>query len=59
MALFLLLKFAVGRGISDLQVFGDSVFVINWMIGKAPIHNNFLSPLADQLKDISGLFTQI
>ena len=42
-ALKLLLSLDLGNQISKIQVFGDSLLVINWVTGKFRIHNLQLS----------------
>jgi hypothetical protein len=59
MALFYMLKFALGRGLKSLQVFGDSLLVINWMIEQVQIQNIGLLVVVEQLKEIARVFHDI
>ena len=48
-ALKLLLILALDKHISKIQVFGDSLLVINWVIGKFRIHNLQLSQILQEV----------
>jgi ribonuclease HI len=49
MALKLLLTFAGEKGISNLQIFGDSMVIINWIRKSQKCHNIRLLPLLDEV----------
>lgn len=56
---FNLLKTAVNRNISDLQVFGDSKLVNDWMKREAEVTNLGLHFITLQLLELSALFSSI
>jgi ribonuclease HI len=49
MALKLLLIFVGEKGIDSLQIFGDSMVVINWIRKSQACHNIRLAPLLDEV----------
>ena len=53
-ALFPLLKVVEGMGILHLQIFGDSILEIEWMMEELQITNLDLSYIVDQLHDPGG-----
>jgi ribonuclease HI len=50
-ALRSLLKLAIEKGIDKMQVFGDSLLVINWMRGDSQIQNVTLGPLSRSIEN--------
>jgi hypothetical protein len=56
MALKLLLLFAREKEVGDLQIFGDSMLVINWIRKTQRCHNILLSPLLDEIFRIIATF---
>jgi ribonuclease HI len=56
MALKLLLIFVGEKGIDSLQVFGDSMVVINWIRKSQVCHNIRLSPLLNEVLTISNSY---
>jgi ribonuclease HI len=59
MALKLLLLFAVEQGCRSLQVFGDSLVIINWAIGVHGCHVSRLLPMLEDVLRIKSLFDSI
>nr|QHR87972.1 hypothetical protein Q903MT_gene1984 [Picea sitchensis] len=59
MALKLSLILAAERGVSRLQVFGDSLLVINWMNGRNQLENLLLQPVLDELLAIKSSLTEV
>ena len=55
-ALKLLLSLALGKQISKIMIFGDSLLVINWVTCKIRIHNLELSQIVLEVIRISNLF---
>ena len=55
----LLLTLALENHISNLQTFGDSQLVINWVIGKFRMHNSFLSQVLWEVIRISDMFERV
>ena len=55
-ALKLLLSLALGNQISKIQVFGDSLLVINWVTGKFIIHNLQLSQILQEVIKLTDSF---
>jgi hypothetical protein len=49
MALKLLFIFAGGEGVKPIQIFGDSMLVINWIRKSQICHNIVLIPLLDEV----------
>ena len=58
-ALKLLLSLALGKQISKIMIFGDSLLVINWVTGKIRIHNLELSQIVHEVIKISDLFEYV
>lgn len=58
-ARFVLMKYALGRGVLKLQVLGDSKLVIDWILGAVQITNNALVNIGRLLKRISDTFQMI
>lgn len=56
MALKNLIKLSWERGLQQIQVYGDSLLLINWIKNKLKIKNITLLPLAEQIKENSLLF---
>jgi ribonuclease HI len=59
MVLKILLTFAGEKWISNLQIFGDSMMVINWSRKTQMCHNTILSPILDEVFLIANLFTNM
>lgn len=59
MALKLSLILAAERGVSRLQVFGDSLLVRNWMNGRNQLENLLLQPVLDELLAIKSSLTEV
>jgi ribonuclease HI len=57
MALKLLLTFVGEKGISNLQIFGDSMVVINWIRKFQKCHNIKLLPLLEEVFIILDTYT--
>ena len=55
LGLKLLLKLALENNITNLQVFGDSQLVINWVNRLYRMHNMILSPLLSEVIRFSGM----
>ena len=55
-ALKLLLIMALDKQINNIQVFGDSLLVINWIMGKFRIHNIFLAQILQEVFRLSDRF---
>jgi hypothetical protein len=51
-AIWLLLKLALERGVSSLQVLGDSKLVIDWAQGKSSLENLILLPLMEKFREV-------
>lgn len=58
-ALFYLLKLMVDRNLLTLQVYGDSLLVIQWMNAEVQVQDIGLYLIADQLKQITRSFQYI
>jgi hypothetical protein len=54
-----LLLLARKKNISHLHIYGDSQFVINWMIGVYSIKNYSLQPLFQNIKSYCEHFSHI
>jgi ribonuclease HI len=59
MALKLLLLFVVEQGCQSLQVFGDSLIIINWENGVHRCHISRLVPILEDVIRIKSLFDSI
>ena len=57
-ALKLLLILELDKQISNIQIFGDSLLVINWITGKFRIHNLHLAQLLQEVNRLSDFFDQ-
>ena len=57
-AMKLLLILALDKPITKVQVFGDSLLVINWIIGKFIIHNLQLAQILQEVNRLSDFFEQ-
>ena len=57
-ALKLLLRLALDKQVSKIQVFGDSLLVINWITGKFRSHNLQLAQMLEEVNKLSNLFVQ-
>jgi hypothetical protein len=58
-ALLNLLKLALDKDISEIQVFGDPKLVIEWMNGSYRIENITMGPLLDQVMVAAAHFDEI
>lgn len=59
MALRLLLKYALERNLTHIQIYGDSSLVTNWMKKISQLQNFPLKTIGDHLKDIEKSFVAI
>jgi ribonuclease HI len=59
MALYLLLLLALENNITHLNIYGDSLFVIQVMKGTHILHSYTLVPLLEEIKRLSARFTHI
>jgi hypothetical protein len=59
MALKILLSFAGEKGITNLQIFRDSLVIINWMRKFQRCHNIFLASLLEEGFLIIEIFTNL
>ena len=57
-ALKLLLTLALDKQISKIQLFGDSLLLINWVTGKFRIHNLQLAQILQEVIRLSDIFVQ-
>ena len=57
-ALKLLLILALNKQINHIQVFGDSLLVINWITGKFRIHNIQLAQILQEVIRLTDCFDQ-
>eukprot|EP00253_Pinus_taeda_P015079 PITA_15079 len=55
-ALKLLLCWLISKNIFSVQIFGDSLNVINWVIGKYRCQNYMLRPLLDEIQSLKIRF---
>jgi ribonuclease HI len=58
MALKLLLTFSREREIDNIQLFGDSMVVLNWIRKSQACHNIRLAPLLDEVFTILNSYSQ-
>jgi hypothetical protein len=54
-----MLTLATRLHIVDLQVFGDSRIIIDWLNGKGKLQVNALECLKDRIKDLNKSFSSI
>jgi hypothetical protein len=59
LALKFLLSFACEKEILNLQIFGDSMLVINWLRRTQQCHNIIFSPIMDEVFTTTNLFTNM
>jgi ribonuclease HI len=59
MALNLLLTFVGEKGILNLQIFGDSMVVINWLRKTQMCHNINLTSILEEVFLITNIFTNM
>ena len=59
MDIICLLKLSLDKGVSHIQVFGDSSLSINWNKGRSLYSNVILRPLVDHLKVAANIFEKI
>ena len=57
-ALKLLIILALNKQILNIEFFGDSMLVINWISGKFRIHNLQLAQILQEVNILSDLFEQ-
>lgn len=55
----MLLSFAIEKGCRSLQVFWDSMVVINWIIEEQRCHNVMLLPILEEPMDLKFYFDNI
>jgi hypothetical protein len=58
-ALFYLLKFFLDKELFAIQIFGDSLMVIKWMLEQVQVQNIGLLVVEEQVKDIATYFLDI
>jgi ribonuclease HI len=56
MALLLLLKTTIEQGLHSIQLFGDSMNVINWVQKTQSCHNIFLQPILEEISTLLASF---
>ena len=59
MALYLLLLLSLEKNINHLNIYGDSLFVIQVMKGTYLLHSYTLAPLLEEIKRLTAGFTHI
>jgi ribonuclease HI len=59
MALKLLLLFTREKGIQQIQIFGDSMNVINWTRKHQTCHNIFLCPILEEIFSLLDTFDTV
>ena len=57
-ALKLFITLALDKQISNIQIFGDSLLVINWILGKFRSHNLHLAQLLQEVNRLIEFFEQ-
>ena len=55
----MLLIFAHEKGIQGIQIFGDSMIVINWMNNAQRCHNIHLTPILEEVAQLKSTFNLI
>jgi len=58
-ALRLLLCWLIRKNIFAIQIFGDSLNVINWVNGSSSCHNQILKPLLEEIMLLKSSFNRI
>ena len=53
LALYMLLIFAHEKGLRRLQIFGDSMIVINWINNAQRCHNIQLTPILEEVTQLN------
>lgn len=59
LALYMLLIFAHEKGVQGIQIFGDSMIVINWINQAQHCHNIYLTPVLEEVTQLKTTFNQI
>jgi ribonuclease HI len=59
MSLKLVFILALEKEITQLQIFGDSLLVIQWMKGDYMLRNFLLQPLFSDIKNLQSTFSHI
>lgn len=59
LALYMLLIFAHEKGLQSLQIFGDSMLVINWLNNAQRCHNLQLLPILEEVTQLKSIFNLI
>jgi ribonuclease HI len=59
MALKLVLRLAQEFGVSQIQIFGDSLLVIQWLCKETTLRNFTLQPLYDDVQLLMTTFSHI
>jgi len=59
LALKLLLLLVYEKGIRSIQVFGDSLLIINWLRGSCKMEKYLLRPIFDAVQSIKSSFNII
>ena len=59
LALYMLLLLAHEKGVQKLQIFGDSMIIINWINQTQRCHNIHLYPILEEVSQLKTTFNQI
>eukprot|EP00253_Pinus_taeda_P011344 PITA_11344 len=59
MALRFLMCWSLHKNIFRIQIYGDSMNVINWVNGKSTCHNQILKVVLDEIMSLKSLFNSI
>ena len=59
LALYMLLLLAHDKGVQKLQIFGDSMIIINWINQTQRCHNIQLNPILEEVAQLKTTFNQI
>lgn len=57
--LYMLLIFAYENGVQRIQIFGDLMFIINWIKQTQWCHNIYLNPILEEAAQLKTTFNQI
>jgi hypothetical protein len=58
-ALAALIRIAIERNILELQVFGDSKLILDWLLGNSQTHTLVLHPIFEQVIVLENRFNAI
>ena len=59
LAIYMLLTFAHEKGLRRLQIFGDSMIVINWLNNAQRCHNILLTLILEEVSQLKATFDLI